>query len=507
MSNVRLNVVPHETNHQASRVGALWPSATAWLARLTALRNLEAGLAIAGSTVDLRCRRATLLDSLGRTDEAHDAYLAILMEAPDHAATLNQFGALLYRTGYRDAARTVFAQAACCHPHEPLGHVNLANLLYEDGDLIAACHHYEAALCADPDFAMAHQGLGNVFAARGEVARTEHHRRRGFHDRVFDRWVYRGQQPPVRVLLLTSVADGNLPARSFLDDDVFSVVAATMEFYTPDLPLPPHDVVVNAVGDADLCRPALLAAVGLLNRTSAPVFNHPAAVLATGRAENARRLGGISNVVAPRMALLPRAELTGPDGDRVLERHGFGWPLLLRAPGYHLGKNFVRVDAAADLAMAAAALPTEEVLAIEYLDSTGPDGLTRKGRVMMVDGQLYPLHWAISPHWKVHYFTAEMADRAEHRAEEARFLADMNGFLGEPAVAALAAIADRLALDYGGIDFGLGRDGEVLLFEANATMAILPPLHDAVWDYRRAASNEALAAARRMVMARGQRRA
>jgi len=57
-------------------------------------------------------------------------------------------------------------------------------------------------------------------------------------------------------------------------------------------------------------------------------------------------------------------------------------------------------------------------------------------------------------------------------------------------------------LDYAGIDFGLNADGSLLLFEANATMIIAPPPPDPMWDYRRAASERALDAARRMVLAR-----
>jgi hypothetical protein len=70
------------------------------------------------------------------------------------------------------------------------------------------------------------------------------------------------------------------------------------------------------------------------------------------------------------------------------------------------------------------------VLAIEYLDARGADGCARKYRVMMVGGELYPLHLAISQDWKIHYFSADMAERAEHRAEEAIFLADMPAALG-----------------------------------------------------------------------------
>jgi hypothetical protein len=160
--------------------------------------------------------------------------------------------------------------------------------------------------------------------------------------------------------------------------------------------------------------------------------------------------------------------------------------LLLRSPGCHTGRNFVRVDAVDDLAAAVAGLPGEDLLAIEYLDARGRDGCARKFRVMMIGGALYPLHLAISHQWKVHYFTADMASRPDHRAEEEAFLSDMPAVLGPKAMRALQEIRDALGLDYCGIDFGLGPDGDVLVFEANATMVICPPDSDPRWTYRRA---------------------
>ena len=151
---------------------------------------------------------------------------------------------------------------------------------------------------------------------------------------------------------------------------------------------------------------------------------------------------------------------------------------------------------------AVAALPGAALLAIEYIDATGADGKSRKGRVLIVDGQLYPLHWAISSNWKVHYFTAEMADCKDYRVEEARFLADMPAFIGPRAVAALTEIALRLDLDYGGIDFGIGADGQIVLFEANASMAIVPPPAEALWNYRSVAINRPLLATKGLLMAR-----
>jgi len=140
-------------------------------------------------------------------------------------------------------------------------------------------------------------------------------------------------------------------------------------------------------------------------------------------------------------------------------------------------------------------------MAIEYLDARGADGWVRKYRVMMVGGQLYPLHLAISQQWKIHYFSADMRDRAEHRAEEAKFLADMPGVLGANAMAALEQLSAAIGLDYGGIDFALNQRGEILLFEANATMVVEQPDGDPRWDYRRAAVERIHGAVRDLLLA------
>jgi len=136
---------------------------------------------------------------------------------------------------------------------------------------------------------------------------------------------------------------------------------------------------------------------------------------------------------------------------------------------------------------------------IQYLDARDVRGLARKFRVMIIGGELFPLHLALSADWKVHYFTADMAEQPGHRALEEAFLNDMPAALGPRAMAGLQGIARALGLDYAGVDFGLGPDGEVLLFEANATMVVNPPDPDPRWDYRRAPVERILDAARAML--------
>jgi hypothetical protein len=86
----------------------------------------------------------------------------------------------------------------------------------------------------------------------------------------------------------------------------------------------------------------------------------------------------------------------------------------------------------------------------------------------------------------------------------------MAAALGDKAITALEGIRDALGLDYAGIDFGLSPDGELLLFEANATMVISSPSPDERWAYRRVAIDTVLEAVVEMILqksAQGDRRA
>jgi hypothetical protein len=324
----------------------------------------------------------------------------------------------------------------------------------------------------------------------------------GFESRSVVPLPYRGERPPVSLLLLAGSAGGNIPMRHFLDDRIFQTFIVFVEFYNPATPLPPHRMVFNAIGDADLAAPALAAAQSVLALTTTPVINAPAAVAGTGRSDIAQRLSGIPGVITPAAVTLPRTLLAGPDAGTTLARHGFEFPLLIRTPGFHTGRHFLRVETIAQLPAALAELPGEDLTVLSFLDARGLDGKVRKYRVMMIDGGLYPLHVAISSQWKIHYFTADMADHPEHRAEDAEFLENMAGVLGPRAMAALAEIQSRLGLDYAGIDFGLSASGEILLFEANATMVVNPPEPDEKWAYRRPAVERIYAAVRRMLMSR-----
>lgn len=436
--------------------------------------------------VDALLARARELDLRGADEDAKAAYLGYLQHRPDDFGALIDLGNLAFRTGYRSAARTVYRRATQVDPGSPLARVNLGNALLDAGDLTGAQCEYQAALSIDSFYAPAHRGLSYVYARGGDEAASRVHRERGFRGDPLTRIPYRGTRQPIRVLVLISAAGGNFNTEWFLDPHRYEVTRLAAEYADSDAPLPEHDVLINAIGDADRCAEALHRAARLMTRTSASIVNDPAGVLKTGRIATAERLAVIPDLIVPKIASILRADLEH-DGESVLRRHGFEFPVLLRVPGHHTGRYFMKVEGPSDLSRALAVLPGDELLAIAYVDVRDSQGFARKYRVMFVDGKLYPVHAAISRDWKVHYFTADMSASEAHRAEDARFIEDPASVLQPGALDALRTVARTLALDYAGVDFAFTRSGELIVFEANATMSVATPERDDRWAYRRPA--------------------
>ncbi|HUA09988.1 MAG TPA: hypothetical protein VMA98_12050 [Candidatus Acidoferrales bacterium] len=385
----------------------------------------------------------------------------------------------LQRSGKPDAAFALALEAAERFPGSSLALTNLGYFYVLRGEPALALHAYEAAVRANPQNAEARRGLAVAKTQCGIAAQ-------GDSTTVVP---YRGSGEPVRVLVPITLGSGNVVTERLFDDRSFEVTKLAVELHPLDAPLPQHDVVFNAVGEADSSGEALERTRALLAHTRRRVLNTPEQIARTGRIAQASRLSGIPGVT------LARIELCTRESVRELAP-----PVLLRAPGYHAGEHFVRVDRRDEIEAALAALPGDHFFAIEPIETRDQSGAYAKYRVMLVDGALYPLHLAISQQWKVHYFSAQMAANPAYREREAAFLRDPKAALGDRAWSALQSVAARLELAYAGIDFALDARGDVVVFESNATMAVRYPPVDSIWDYRRAAVDAVLSAVREMLL-------
>jgi tetratricopeptide (TPR) repeat protein len=465
------------------------------------LAEIDGRLAAAPDNVDLLFERACCLEDLGWDQPAMQGYLAVLKHDPRNLGALTNLGLMVSQRGDPASGRALFSQALTHHPRAPIANVNLGQALLEQGDLISAEAQFEAALAIDADFAAAHRGLALACEARGDDEGAQRGFERAFSKQAAWTLPYAGTAPPLRVLLLVSGRGADIVTHPFLDDRVMQTTMFVPEGFRNGTVLPEHDVLFNGIGDADRARSSLERARAIVAQSPAAAINPPERVLQTARDRTAALLHGIAGTILPRTERFARADVE----PAVLAQRGWTYPLLLRAPGYQAGRYFERVDAPEEVAAAVARLPGQELYAIAFADVRAPEGSVRKYRVLFIDGALFPVHLAIGHDWKVHYFSADMAERADYRAEEARFLSDIGSALGPRIVEVLAAIGRALALDYGGIDFGIDADGNVVVFEANATMAVYLPPPGAEFAYRRPPYDAVIGAVRAMIGDRARR--
>lgn len=452
-----------------------------------------------------RFNLANLLAASNRSEDVEEAkmiFLELIKAEPTHFGAWNNLGRLFFETGYTSAAQTAYTAAVTYHPHEATAHMNLGNVLLDRGDLSTAEEHFKIALKLNSELSTAHQGLASILHRLGKEDESHYHREMAFGKQPLSTLPYRGRDKPLQLLVLASALEGNIPWRFLIDREVFQTTVIAAEYFDCQQPLPSHQLIFNAIGDADLCQDGLQIASRLIKGSQAAVINRPEAVLQTGRLVNARRLTNLAGVIAPRMALVSKSDIISGRVLEILAQNEIAFPLLLRAPSFHGGNYFVCIDNQNALNSAFEELPGENLLVIELLDSRSEDKLFRKYRVMSINGSFYPIHLAISTQWKVHYFSSDMDDNAAYRDEEERFLNDFSAFLGPEAISALEKIIQNIGLDYCGIDFGVDKKGNLLLYEANSTMVITPPGNESRWDYKRPAIKNALEAAKRMFVER-----
>jgi tetratricopeptide (TPR) repeat protein len=342
------------------------------------------------------------------------------------------------------------------------------------GDHAAAERWYRLVLTLDPNLAIAHQNLAAIHSSRGEVEQAEACRQRAY---AIQRVFIEPADAPVRRLLILCAGrtSGNVPIETLLSSGQSDRIKYVIDYAAEeeDAQLPPFDLVFNAIGEPDVAARLADRLDRFATQCGRPLLNASAAVGRTQRHRLAALLGDLDGV---KVAACSRHDDPPASRADLVERlflGGLELPALARPTASHGGEGLVRCDSLEALESALCSIDGAHYLTA-FHDLRSPDGYCRKYRIVFVDRQPFAYHLAISTHWMVHYFSADMVDHPWKIDEERRFLEDPAAVLGERATAAVLAVGRRLDLDYAGIDFTLLADGQVFVFEANATMLVHP---------------------------------
>ena len=373
-------------------------------------------------------------------DDTTKAFLmGMLAEEPDNVGFLNQLGKIHYKLYERGQALDCFQRAVEIDPETADTLYWLAGLQQATGDSKAAEENYIRAVKIKP--------LIKVPAVKAV--------------------------PDFSVLLIFAPFAGNTPTEYLLAKPPYEInISPLFPQVASDLNLlrSSGDIVINFVSDADQGRSVLPLVTTLVDQLGKPVINHPEKIQKTTREGIAMLLKNIPNCRLARVVRHAAGEAASAEA--LQKKIDFLLPLLARPAGTHGGDKFEKIDSFETLASFIQEEPTADHYLMEYIDYQSADGHFCKYRFIFVDGQILPYHLAIGDHWKVHHITTDMSKNLWMQAEEEAFLKNPTAVFSAKHYQALQSIQQAVGLEYFGIDCGLDKDDNLVIFEVNASMLV-----------------------------------
>lgn len=356
-----------------------------------------------------------------------------------------------------------------------IGFAGLGRLLESGVDFPVLGPRLQARVANDPSDANALLDVSTLLfltANAGNRPFALDHQRRALQMRR----VYRltpPANPILRLLVLMAPGDmtSNTPVDCLLEG---SDIAVTLLYVLPGQPLPEplpeHDVIFVAIGESTENQ-VLLRQLGDLSRaTSKAIINVPGRIGRIVRNEACELLKTVPGAVMPATVRAGRQALTDiAHGKQALTGvlDGGRFPIIARPIDSQGGKDLEKLEDVEALSAYLARVPGDAFFISNFIDYRAADGQFRKLRVVLLDGRPFASHMGISAHWMIHYVNAGMHESAAKRSEEERFFATFDREFAVKHAATLAAIGERVGLDYFSIDCAEMADGTLLIFEVD----------------------------------------
>ena len=235
-------------------------------------------------------------------------------------------------------------------------------------------------------------------------------------------------------------------------------------------------LIVNQIANPDTHKGALERCVELCGQTEAPVINRPEYVLQTRREQVSVMLQDIPGVTMPKTVRF--SPVSPSEVFEFAADEGIDFPFIVRMAGSHGGENTVLISGPEDQSsLHRFPLDGRAFYLTQYVDCRDSAGLYHRQRLVIIDGKpllrgsLYDEHWMVHGASRQFMLSRETWEDDRKRSErlETEVIPRLDKMLRE--------ITARLQLDIYGIDCSLGHDGEMVIFEANASMDFFTNAH------------------------------
>lgn len=438
-----------------------------------AAESYKAALRLAPGLTLCWCNLGTAHMKSGRPQEAIALYVHALTLNPGHWPSRTNLVQALMATRQYLLAKVLLTELMDERPQDPQLHNQLGKLHFELNELDTAIEHFRQAVVLNPRDADSIYWIGGIKQRQGEMEAAEAAYAEAAELQPLIRRPAATFPAHFRVLALYAPFAGNLPTDYLFKDAVYTTdTLALIGSGEYDVALLKDDlqVVVNLISDADQGRALLPLAADLVDRLGKPVVNHPRKIQNTTRDAIAALLEGIPGCHIPKIL----RQKAGTDLAIATVEAALSSPsaVLLRPVGTHGGDDFEKIDNSTGLMASLAKQPDTDRYFIEYVDYRSIDGYFRKYRFIFVEEQILPYHLAITDGWKVHHDSTDMIDHSWMQKEEEAFLSDPATVFNASHYQVLREIQQRMGLEYFGIDCGLDRSSNLVVFEANASMLV-----------------------------------
>lgn len=500
-------------------LGGLYEDLGDWEA---ALASYCKGVETAPDTGELWRRKARAETRLGNHAEAAESLERAIATGLDSPNVLNDLADLYVKLHDYAKAATLVRRLIDQHPNPKAGqYLWLGKILLAGDQAEAALPLFRKALLKDPAIRDAYSGLA---ICKGKLKQPQPAKKiteflvkrepmyivesRGpvearvlvFEQMASQMWKEKryGKQAYAMMNTIAGLPPDGLELRHIYVDHLS---AAQLLRYCNDC-----DVVFNNVCNGEML--VLHKDLGKLRAAVAesevPVINHPDLVINSTRENNYNHFKGDGRFIFPktRSYLVEEAKL---ERIKQLIRGEFKLPYILRTPTTHMGTSMVLIEKDEDLDAGLRRFLGRYTYVIEYHECRFRTEIFRKIRACFIGGEFHPIRMDFKRDWNVHRFddsTQLMLDDESLQKEELAFIRDCRRYLGDTALDCLHSINDRLRLDFLGIDFGIGEDGRMVIFEANPAMNVLEYRRMKEFPYFEEGAKAVEQSFRRMLLAR-----
>ncbi|WP_024850634.1 ATP-grasp domain-containing protein [Hydrogenovibrio kuenenii] len=278
------------------------------------------------------------------------------------------------------------------------------------------------------------------------------------------------------LFMVPGVVSENTPLDCLLEGEAVELIFYFLDDKEPWFleDIPEHDIAMVGVCASEQNGPALEALTKKLAGWDKPVLNLPEFIGNTYRTRASELLQDVPGIEIPMTFLVEKPVLTGlvANKDRLADSfEGVRFPIIIRPRDSHAGRDLEKMNDLDALADYLQAVDCDEFFISNFIDYSDEKGNFSKYRVVLIEGDAYICHKAISTHWMIHYVNAGMLEEQDKRDDEAKSMLHFDEFIGRHKDA-LSAIYEKTGLDYLGIDCAETMDGQLLIFEIDHVMVV-----------------------------------